>query len=83
VVGDEERAGEVGVFFAPKAGGTAVRIAPERLSPNSVGELRFLMLSEVTAGEWDVSVATQASTKRNQTVREVRTYTFPRTITVV
>jgi len=83
VVGN--RTDEIGVYFTAKAGESplTLRVGPERLSPNTSGELCFVVPQTITEGEYWVKVSTQGSTNRTVLVKDVRSYTFSQPVTVV
>ncbi|GHT23568.1 hypothetical protein FACS189430_07020 [Bacteroidia bacterium] len=80
VKGDRED--ETGVFFTPAEGGDAIRIPATQLSPNTPAKLQFALPADVTAGEWTVAVATQATGTAGTLTKEVRRYEYPDTVTV-
>jgi hypothetical protein len=75
---------KIGVYFtAFDNPAVVVRIPPEQLSPNSPSKLQFVLPPDVTAGQWMVKVATQASSNRSTFTKKVREYTYPNVVTVV
>ena len=77
-----DKPGEIGVFFTPAGGGTAVFIPAEQLSPNTPGKLQFVLPAAVTPGEWNVAVATQNTGTADKYTKEVRRNEYPNIITV-
>ena len=78
-----EREDETGVFFTPVGGGgEPVCIPAAQLSPNTAGKLQFALPAAVTAGEWTVAVATQATGAAGTFTKEVRRYEYQNIITV-
>lgn len=76
-----DREDETGVFFTG-SGGETVRIPAAQISPNSPSKLQFVLPAEVTAGEWRVAVATQATGASTVMTKEVRTFEYPQAIRV-
>ncbi|MDR2120751.1 MAG: DUF4469 domain-containing protein [Tannerella sp.] len=74
---------EIGVFFTYEDEVTVVRIPATHLSPNTPKKLQFVLPAEVSAGNWKVKVATQATSNSKMFTENVRTYEYPNTITVV
>lgn len=78
-----EQADRIGVFFVNAETAEAVHITANRLSPNTPTKLQFVMPSGVTAGEWRVRIATQASSSSSVLTKDVREFEFPQLVTVV
>jgi hypothetical protein len=76
-----EKTDEIGVYFTA-ADGTEVRVPADRLSPNTIGKLQFVLSASVTPGKWRVKVATQSTFTRIFT-KEVRVYEYPDIVTVL
>jgi hypothetical protein len=79
-----EKIDEIGVYFnAFDNPAVEVRVPAEQISPNSPSKLQFVLPPNVYAGQWKVTVRTQASSNKSQFVKEVRAYEYPNVITVI
>jgi len=77
-----ERDSENGVFFTSEADDTVVHISAGRIYPNYPSRLQFILPAAVTAGQWRVSVATQAGANSKKLMPEPRTGYYGRVVTV-
>lgn len=76
-----DREDEIGLFFTNAAGDT-VRIPATHLSPNTPSKLQFVLPQTITAGEWWITVATQATNSSTVFAKEIRKYEYPQVIRV-
>lgn len=60
-----------------------VLIPPTDVYPNTPTKLQFTLPSEVTAGQWKVSIATQSGSSNKHLTKDVRIHEYPYVITVV
>ena len=70
VLGDQMD--KIGVFFTPVGGGARVHISAGKFSPNTPSSVQFVLPAAVTAGEWMVKLATQATKNKDVFAKEVR-----------
>ena len=68
---------QIGVFFTPAGGGAAVHIPAGKFSPNTPSSVQFVLPAAVTAGEWMVKLATQATGHKEVFTKEVREGFYP------
>ncbi len=80
VRGDREE--ETGVIFTNVTTGDTVRIPAASLSPNSPSKLQFVLPQTVTAGEWRVAIATQATGSSTAFTKNIRMFEYPQIIVV-
>lgn len=62
--------------------GEEVFVRPKEVYPNTPSNLQFILPSEITPGNWNVKITTQASSASNVTTKSPRTYQFEKTIKV-
>jgi hypothetical protein len=79
----DDKPDEIGVCFTYEDEVTVVRVPATHLSPNTPKKLQFVLPAEVSAGNWKVKVATQATGNSKTFTENVREYVYPNTITVV
>ena len=73
----------IGITFT-KVGSssTTVKVSVEKIYPNTATKLQFVLPSEVTDGNWEVSVTTQASASGGTLLKEPRTGVFENIVIV-
>ena len=74
----------VGIRFNKESepSGAGVLVPAAKISPNTPTKLQFVLPAEVTAGNWWVTVTTQASSNRSELLKEPRSYQYQKLITV-
>jgi hypothetical protein len=84
-----DQTAEIGVFFTPlagggPAGGSAVHIPAGKFSPNTAGQVQFVLPAAVSPGEWTVRLATQtAGGRKDVFTKTVRSYTYATPVQVL
>lgn len=71
-----------GAVYADAAGGTAVRIPAAHITPNTPSKLQFVLPQSISAGEWRIAVATQATGASSVLTKDVRRFEYPQIIRV-
>ncbi|MDR2563499.1 MAG: DUF4469 domain-containing protein [Prevotellaceae bacterium] len=74
---------EIGVFFTTADEEINVKVSPEDIMPNTSTKLQFVLPSEVTAGKWKITLATQGTHNHTYHTKDVRRFEYPGLITVV
>lgn len=81
----------VGITFTKQTSGDdrpviesdeTVFIAPKDVYPNTPSGLQFVLPTDMTEGEWSVTVTTQTSSSSKVFTKQPRSYKFEKTITV-
>jgi hypothetical protein len=73
----------VGVRFTSLDSAGEVLVPPVQLSPNQPTRLQFVLPAAVTAGQWSVSVGSQATTSASVFTKDVRWNEYPNPIHVI
>ncbi|GAB6393356.1 MAG: DUF4469 domain-containing protein [Treponematales bacterium] len=77
-----EQTDAIGVYFTPAGGGAAVRVPPEKCSPNTPSLVQFVTPAALTPGQWTVKVATRFLSGGSKFAAEVREGVYEKPITI-
>lgn len=73
----------IGVTFTKSgSSSTTVKVGVEKIFPNTPTKLQFILPEEVTEGDWEVSITTQASASGGTLLKEARTGVFENLVRV-